>query len=92
MLIGAKTIMEYGIGTNVKDSILTQELSKKEENIITRISQSIVLVLDESDTQTAILVEIEDNHGRPVRVGRRIEKKDGFTYLEITTDDIKNIY
>lgn len=89
---GVKTIMKYEIGTNTKDSIFTQELIKKEEDIITRRSKSIVLVLDESDTQTAILVEIENSNGKPVRIGKRIKKKDGFTYLEIAIDDIKNIY
>ena len=119
--------MKYKIDTSIKNDIITQELFKKEENIITKIrswvlntgskdirdslihlgwtpppdkrdfgetekAKSIVIVLDESDTTTPILVEIENTTGRSIRIGKRTKREDGFTYLEISIDDIKNIY
>jgi len=54
------------------------------------MAKSIVIVLDEKDTQNPIFVEIENTQGKSIKIGKRI-KKEELTYLRITIDDIKNI-
>lgn len=48
---------------------------------------AINIVLDETDPQSPIFVEIETDGGKSICIGERTER-DGLTYLRITAADI----
>jgi len=52
--------------------------------------RAIFIVLDESDHQNPIFVEIEDSKGKSIRVGTRIKMGDEFTRLRITEKDLRS--
>ena len=50
---------------------------------------SINIVLDVTDPQNPIFVEIENDSGESISVGSRSIGDDGLTYIRITHEDIK---
>ena len=50
---------------------------------------SINIVLDVTDPQNPIFVEIENDSGESISVGSRINGDDGLTYIRINHEDIK---
>lgn len=49
--------------------------------------KAINIILDESDSQNPIFVEIENDMGLSIEIGER-KQFDGFTAIRITTADI----
>ena len=53
------------------------------------MTKAINIILDESQPQSPLFVEIETDEGTSIRIGERIEY-DGLTRLRITQEDIHN--
>jgi len=52
------------------------------------VDWAINIMLDESDPQSPVFVEIEDDKGRSISVGTRMDTDDGLTRLRITVPEI----
>jgi hypothetical protein len=49
---------------------------------------AINIVLDDSDGQNPIFVEIETDKGESINIGTHIRRSDGLASIRITTEDI----
>jgi hypothetical protein len=51
--------------------------------------KAINIVLDETESQSPIFVDIETDEGKSINIGERSSLPSGFTNIRITIEDIK---
>jgi len=68
-----------------------RELEKIHGTQEVSVDWAINIILDESDPQSPVFVEIENDKGQSIRIGTRIPSNDGLTRLRITVPEIIEI-
>lgn len=53
--------------------------------------KGINIILDENDPMSPVLVEIENDDGKSICIGQRINRPDGLVALRITAQDIAKV-
>lgn len=66
------------------EAVIDKLCNHNEENM------AINIIIDDQDSQSPVLVEIENDEGESIRIGENLRTDEGYRKLRISTSDIIN--